>query len=157
MTSLDSQPFSSWATMSALITADCFRSGGYLAISRSIFFRASGESMRRWRLFVLPVVDIVRDVRHVTPRAVIGKDLLRVRVLADFRSDHGADGEIAQLGVRIVDDLVRGFRPAGRTADHVAGAYLARLLSVAKRARACDDEEHFLVGAMAVKRAEIGR
>src|SRR6267378_4021335 len=153
MVSVESHPFSSWAMMSALITADCFRSGGYLAVSRSIFFRASGESMLRWRLFALPVVDIVGNVRHVTPRAVIGKDLLRVRVLADFRSDHGADGEIAQLGVRIVDDLVRGFRPAGRTADHVAGADLARLVAVAKRARACDDEEHFLVGTMAVKRA----
>src|SRR5712692_4841152 len=46
MTSLDSQPFSSWAVMSALITADCFRSGGYLAISRSIFFSESTESIR---------------------------------------------------------------------------------------------------------------
>src|SRR5882762_11413397 len=93
MTSLDSQPFSSWAVMSALITADCFRSGGYLAISRSIFFRASGESMRRWRLFVLPVVDIVGDVRHVTPRAVIGKDLLRVPGLGEGPCLSRTEGE----------------------------------------------------------------
>src|SRR5229473_3755655 len=46
MTSLDSQPFSSLAVISALITADCFRSGGYLAISRSIFFSESTESIR---------------------------------------------------------------------------------------------------------------
>src|SRR5882672_5970844 len=118
--SVGSQPFSSWAMMSALITADCFRSGGYLAISRSIFFRASAENMRRWRLFVLPVLHVVGNVRHVTPRAVVGKHLLRVRVLAHFRLDHGADGEIAQLGVRIVNDLVRGLRPADRAADHVA-------------------------------------
>ena len=39
--SVDSQPFSSCAMISALITADCFCAPGYLAISRSIFFSDS--------------------------------------------------------------------------------------------------------------------
>src|SRR5216683_1333553 len=76
MTSLDSQPFSSWAVMSALITADCFRSGGYLAISRSIFFSESTESM----LFspvnfsehdVLGADDRHRVGDHVTARHLV--------------------------------------------------------------------------------------
>ncbi len=47
MVSVDSQPFSSCATMSALITADCFWSAGYLATSRSILRRDSGAQHQR--------------------------------------------------------------------------------------------------------------
>src|SRR5438034_3838142 len=45
MTCGDRWPFSSWATVSAAITADCFCSGGYLAIAWSIFLSESGFSM----------------------------------------------------------------------------------------------------------------
>src|SRR5882762_468025 len=74
MTSLDSQPFSSWATMSALITADCFRSGGYLAISRSIFFSESTESIgKTWSVPVFSPVDFSEhDVLRADDRHRIG-------------------------------------------------------------------------------------
>src|SRR5256886_3584319 len=48
MVSFDSQPFSSCATASALNTADCL--SGYLAISRSIFFRDSALDRKSTRL-----------------------------------------------------------------------------------------------------------
>src|SRR6267142_1567666 len=41
MTCGERWPFSSWATVSAAITADCFCSGGYLAIAWSIFLSES--------------------------------------------------------------------------------------------------------------------
>src|SRR6266705_5977759 len=41
MTCGERWPFSSWATVSAAITANCFCPGGYLAIAWSIFFSAS--------------------------------------------------------------------------------------------------------------------
>src|SRR2546428_1799735 len=87
------------------------------------------------------------------PFAVVGDDLPRIRVLADFRVRHGADGEEAQLRIGVVDDLMRGVRPADRAADEVARADLARLLAIAQRTGARDDEEHLLLGAMAVERA----
>src|SRR5882762_3682018 len=45
MTCGDRWPFSSWATVSAAITADCFFSGGYLAIAWSIFLSELALSM----------------------------------------------------------------------------------------------------------------
>src|SRR5258708_13125592 len=41
MTCDERWPFSSWATVSAAITADCFCSGGYLATAWSIFLSES--------------------------------------------------------------------------------------------------------------------
>src|SRR4051812_33902368 len=45
--SSDSQPFSSCAMTSALITAEDLRSAGYLAISRSILFKESALNMAK--------------------------------------------------------------------------------------------------------------
>src|SRR4029079_3015339 len=92
-------------------------------------------------------------LRHVAQPAAVSAYLLRIRVFADLRRHHRAYRQVAKVGVGIVDDLVRGFGAADRAADDVAGADLSRLLAVAQRARTLDDEEHFLLAAMAVERA----
>src|SRR5919108_2358731 len=132
--------------MSALITADCFWSGGYLAISRSILLSESVVSIQTpktgtdhvfWRRgpstsgknvvcpcfclvskLALPIVDPARSrFRRMAPFAVVSDDLAGIGVLADFRVGHGADREVAQRLARVVDDLVRGLGPADRAAD----------------------------------------
>src|SRR4051812_37280050 len=62
-----SQPFSSCATASAAITADCFWSAGYLAISRSIFVSASSLSMSAASTVDFAEYDVLRpdDGDHV--------------------------------------------------------------------------------------------
>src|SRR5688572_6818915 len=149
--------------MSALITADCFCSGGYFATSRSIFLRESVVSMRNPKSgtdhgssgasdLALPVVHVARSrFGRVAPLAIERDDLAGVGVLADLRVGHGADREVAEIGVGVVDDLVRGLGPADRAADDVAGADLARLGAVAQRSAARDDEEHLFLRAMAVE------
>src|SRR5215210_3260361 len=63
--SVASQPFSSCAMMSALITADCFCSAGYLATSRSIFFSASADRLIGPSSIYLAEHDVLRaDDRH---------------------------------------------------------------------------------------------
>src|SRR6516164_7289339 len=47
---------------------------------------------------------------------------------------------------------MRSLRAAGRAADDVSRANLPRLVAVAKRACAANDEEHLLLGSVAVKR-----
>ena len=47
---------------------------------------------------------------------------------------------------------MRGFQPAGATADHVAGADRVALLADAQFAFAGEDEEHFFIGVMIVER-----
>src|ERR1700716_189830 len=173
MVSVESQPFSSCAIASADITADCACCGGYLPISRSMRFRASSLSMlkrcaslraiaRRSRsklrvrtrsYFVHPVVDASVRMRHVPQTAAEGADLVGIGIFADFRRHHGADRKISKLGVRVIDDLVRRFRAADRTADDVASANAACLGAVSEGARAFHDEEHLLFAAVAVERA----
>src|SRR3984893_1375171 len=159
---------------SAAMTADWRCSGGYFAISRSMRLRASELSMidrlicdplraachtrRRNRAnagsyLVGPVVHVVIAARHVPQAAAESADLFRIRVFADFRRHHGADRKVGELGVGVVDDLVRGFRAADRAGDHVAGADLSCLLAVAERSCALYDEEHLLFAAVAVERA----
>src|ERR1043165_2334400 len=86
--SVESQPFSSWAMMSALITADCLRSGGYFATSRSIFLSDSAESIGNGDCHHLSV-DLAEDdvlrtddrdgvgdhvaARHLVERGEVGK------------------------------------------------------------------------------------
>src|SRR5258706_15951074 len=104
--------------------------------------------------FALPVIDVARCRRgRMPPFAVEGDDLAGVRVLADLGVGHRADGQEAQLGVRIIHDLVRGVGPADRAADDIARADLAGFGAVAQRARARDDEEHLFLGTMTVERA----
>src|SRR5579883_2152816 len=69
----------------------------------------------------------------------IGADLVAVGVLRDLRQDLGGDREIAQLGVRGIDELVRALGPARRADDHVAGAHGVALLAEAQRALARED------------------
>src|SRR5438552_5365742 len=174
MVSVESHPFSSCAIASTDMTADWACSGGYFAISRSMRFRASELSMidrpasprmsglrgpsRRYRAWmrsrlVRPIVHVVAGAGHVPQTAAEGAHLLRIRVFAHLRRHHGADGKVGEFGVRVVDDLVRGFRAADRAADHVARANAAHLAAVAQRARALHDEEHLLFATVAVKRA----
>src|SRR5712671_6531765 len=153
MVSVESQLFSSCAMTSAAMTADCLRSGGYFAISRSIFFSDSADS-RPMSDFAFPVIDVARGgFGRMPPLAVVGDDLPGIRVLADLRIRHGADRKEAQLVVGVVDDLVRRLRPAHRAADDVARADPARLGAVAQGSRARDDEEHLFLGAMAMEGA----
>src|SRR2546421_2346244 len=87
MTSLDSQPFSPWATMSALITADCFCSPGYLAISRSIFFSDSADSIRaRPSPVDFPENDVLRaDDGHRVGDHVAARHLVERRQMGETR------------------------------------------------------------------------
>src|SRR5467141_510539 len=112
MTSLDSQPFSSWATMSALITADCFLSGGYLAISRSIFFSESTESIgKTWSVPVFhcfsPVDFSEHDVlgaddRHRVGDHVAARHLVeRGQVREARRADLEAVGLVRAVGHQV--------------------------------------------------------
>src|SRR6202158_4385330 len=172
--SVASQPCSSCAMASAAITADWRCAGGYFAISRSIRFRASALSMvsrrtsgrvsiarhtpRRGRAsarsyLVGPVIHVVLGACHVPQTAAVSADLFRIRIFTDLRRHHGADRDVAELGIRVVDDLVRRIGAAHRTADEVAGADFSCLVSIAKRAAALHDEEHLLLGAVAVERA----
>src|SRR5580765_2443371 len=95
--SVASQPFSSCAMASADITADCFWSAGYFAISRSMRARASALSMgvpaaatlsesREYgerSYLVGPVIDVVLGARHVPDAAFAERaDLFRIRVFA---------------------------------------------------------------------------
>src|SRR5207245_1531501 len=73
------------------------------------------------------------------------------RVFADLGRLLGADGQVAQLRLPSVDDLVRSLRPAGRTGDDVAGTDRECLGSDAHFTRALDDVEHFLLDAMTVE------
>src|SRR4051812_10880463 len=88
----------------------------------------------------------------MAPFAVVRDDLARIGVFADLRIGHRADRKVSEVRVRIVDDLMRRIGTADRAADDVAGAELARLASVAQRARAADDEKHLFLRTVAVER-----
>src|SRR5688572_24213371 len=95
--------------ISALITADCFWSGGYLATSRSIFFRESVVSIRRGRSSVYFAEhdvlraddgDRVRD--HVAPGHLVERREVREARRADLQAvglvgavGHQVDAELA--------------------------------------------------------------
>ena len=79
-------------------------------------------------------------------------ELVGIRIVADFRHLHRADGEILQLGLRRVDDLVRGLRAAGRMRDDVALFDWERLRADPHLALAFEHDEHLLVDAMIVER-----
>src|SRR5688572_4791256 len=111
MVSLDSQPFSSCAMISALITADCFWFGGYFATSRSIFFRESVVSMSAR----LPVDLAEHDVLCPDDRHRIG-DHVAARHLVErgeVRETRRADLEAVGL-VRPVADQIDAELPLGR-------------------------------------------
>src|SRR5438105_7199499 len=126
----------------------CARAGTWRSRDRSC-----AATRPRASELALPVIDVAGGgLGRMAPFAVVGDDLAGVRVLADFRIGHRADRKERQFRVRVVDDLVRRLGTAHRTADDVAGADLALVLAVAKRAGARDDEEHFLLRAVAVER-----
>src|SRR5918992_433028 len=85
MVSLESQPFSSCAMMSALITADCFWSGGYFATSRLIFFTESVVSIGAE--FLSSVDFPENDVLRADDGARVG-DHVAARHLVEGRQVH---------------------------------------------------------------------
>src|SRR5262245_38705388 len=96
MTSGESQPFSSCATMSALITADCLRSGGYFAISRSIFPRESALSIGEHDdSHSLPVYFPENDVLRPDDRDGVGQHVPARHLVerGEVRKARGADLE----------------------------------------------------------------
>src|SRR6267378_5021260 len=169
MTSLDSQPFSSWATMSALITADCFRSGGYLAISRSIFFSESTESIgKTWSVPVFSPVDLSKDdvlgaddrhrvgdhvaARHLVERGEVGEagrtDLQPVRLVRAVRDQ--VDAELAFGGLHRSVDLPFGNMHALGDELEVVDQLLHALLHLeARRRRDLVVVDHHRAGVLA--------
>src|SRR3990170_2393724 len=123
MISVESQPFSSCAIASAVITADCLRSGGYFSMARSILFSDSwfnmaGAAVRSWGCscgflpWLLPRGEIAEfvfpdDARDDFPR-LDGDRLIHdaplVGVVAHFDVSH--DREI--LAERMTDEAVVG-------------------------------------------------
>ena len=75
-----------------------------------------------------------------------------VRVVADLRHLLRADREVLQFGRAGVDDLVRRFRSARRTGDHIAAAHRERFRADAHAPTALENEEHLFVDAMVVER-----
>src|SRR5262252_1694189 len=129
ITSVESQPCSSCATASAAITAELLRSGGYLATSRSMRWRAAELSMVP-SSFLVPVVDaggfrreLGLERRLVRLPAADRPELARIGVLPDFGVDHRADRDVTQLRGAGVDELVRHVRTARWTADEIALAH----------------------------------
>src|SRR4051812_10676656 len=121
MVSGASQPFSSWAMTSAAITADCFWSAGYLAISRSIFFCDSGDSM------FLPV-DLAKDDvlgpydgHHVGQHVAFGHLVQRRQVREARRAYLQPVGLVGAVGHRIDAELTLGMlhRGVGLARRHV--------------------------------------
>src|SRR5665213_884051 len=76
---------------------------------------------------------------------------LRASCGAGRRRQHGADRQIGKFGIGVVDDLVRRFRAAGWTADHVTRSNLPCLVAVAQRTFALHDEKHLFFTAMTVE------
>src|SRR5438132_547180 len=102
-----SQPFSSCATISAPITADCLRSGGYFAISRSIFFSDSGLSMNDRSSVYLPEHDVLgADDRHRVGDHVAARHLVeRGEVRKARRADLQAIGLVRAVGDEVDAEL----------------------------------------------------
>src|SRR5918999_5107318 len=107
MVSLDSQPFSSCAMMSALITADCFWSGGYFAISRSIFCSESVVSIRNPKSGSSSVDLAEHDVLRADDRDGVGDHVAAGHLVerGEVREARGADLEAIGL-VRPVGDEI---------------------------------------------------
>src|SRR5512146_405001 len=107
MVSVASHPFSSWAMISAAITADCFWSAGYFAISRSIFFSASGESISASSPVDIAENDVHgADDRHRVGQHVAGRHLVhRGEVAVGGRAQLHAIGLVGPVGDEIHAEL----------------------------------------------------
>src|SRR5882762_9020855 len=125
MTCGERWPFSSWATVSAAITADCFCPGGYLAIASSILLCPSGLSMAVGQS---PVDFAKHDVlgaydrhdigQHMPPGHLVQRGKMRKARRADLHAvglvravGHDVD---AELPLRVLD---RGIGLARRDVD----------------------------------------
>src|SRR4030095_1059701 len=149
MTSRERQPFSSCATMSALITAERFWSGGYLAISRSIFLRDSALSISiRCSSIYFPEDDVLRADdgdgvgEHVAARHLVERREVRESRGADLEAvglvravGHEVDAELA---LRMLDrrvDLAFGHVHALGDELEVVDELLHALLHLQARGR----------------------
>src|SRR5262245_23164192 len=120
--SVESQPFSSCAMMSALITADCLRSGGYFAISRSIFFRESVVSIsgRASPIYFSEHDVLGADDRHGVGDHVAARHLVQRREVREAgRADLQAVRLVRPVGDQVDAELAfrrldRGVALAGR-------------------------------------------
>ena len=96
--------------------------------------------------FAVPIIDLARspgDERVFPVLAEVRTVLAGVRIVADLRASLSAEGEVAQLPLRRIDDLVSGAR-TGRGQDYVAGAYRELPVVVAQGAFSFEyDEELF--------------
>src|SRR4029077_11147973 len=130
MASGGSQPFSSCATASAAITADCFWSGGYLASSRSIPRSAASLSIaetpvRRRGPSLSPIYLPEHDVERTDDRDGVG-DHVAARHLVERREVD--ETRRAQL------DPVRLVRAVGDDVDaELALRVLDRRIRLARR------------------------
>src|SRR3990170_3747759 len=126
ITSGESQPFSSCAMMSAIITADCLCSGGYLATSASIFFRESVVSstslIGRSSIYlskhdVLGAADGDRVGDHVAARHLVERREMREAGRADLQ----AVGLVGAVGDEVDAELALGRldRGVGLALGHV--------------------------------------
>src|SRR5882762_297789 len=105
MTCGERWPFSSWATVSAAITADCFCSGGYLAIAWSIFFRASALS-------ILSVDFTKHDVLRADNRHDIGQHMALRHLVERRQMGKARRADLHAVGlVRAVGDDVNAEFP----------------------------------------------
>src|SRR5574341_98301 len=123
MVSFESQPFSSCAMMSALITADCFWSGGYLATSRSIFRSESVVSMANESAVHVPEHDIERadNCDRVGEHVALGELVHRREVAERGRAQLHAVGLVRAVGDEIDGKFALGVldRGVGLALGHV--------------------------------------
>src|SRR6266480_4243872 len=119
-------PFSSCATVSAAITADCFCPGGYLATARSIFLSESGFSMAASSVD-LPENDVLGpDDRHdIGEHVAPGHLVQRGKVRKTRSPDLHAPGLIRAVGNEVdaefpLGRLDRGVGFAGRHVEALA-------------------------------------
>src|SRR5262249_20155430 len=89
-----------------------------------------------------PVIHILASLPYYPESAcgaaTLGQVLAGIRVFADLRPLHGADGEVLERCLGGIDDLVRVFRPRWNE-DHVAGLQRQAFFRHAQRAMPFED------------------
>src|SRR5512147_512498 len=107
MVSVDSQPFSSCAMISALITADCFWSGGYFATSLSIRFKEESDNVIAHSPVDVPEYDVDRadDGDRVGEHVPLGQLVHGREVAERGRAQLHAVGLVGPVGDEVDAEL----------------------------------------------------